>query len=223
MTDPQTSTTSLTASDGHVLDAYQAVPAMPIRGAIVVAQEVFGVNRHIQAVARQYAAAGYLAIAPALFDRAQRGTDIAYSDAARGSALMRSLSTDEALLDLAAAIAAAPEHVPVGIVGYCWGGRLSYLAACSLPLKAAVSYYGGGIGAVSQRTPACPMMFHYGDRDSHIPLSEIDVVRERYPKGVYHLYPAGHGFNCSERPSYDQASADLAFSRSVEFFSLHLC
>ena len=222
MTEPQTSMMTLTAKDGHTFDAYQATPTTAIRGAIVVVQEIFGVNAHIQAVTRQYAAEGYLAIAPALFDRVERHADIPYGESARGAALMRQLDTQAALLDLSATVASVAPGIPVGMVGYCWGGRLTYLSACSLPIKAGVAYYGGGIGAVLPTLPACPMMFHYGERDTHIPLSEVAAIQSAFPAGSYYIYPAEHGFNCSERPAYDPASAALAFARTREFFSIHL-
>jgi len=208
----------LTASDGHRLAAYAAEPAARARGGIVVIQEIFGVTRHIRDVADQYAAAGFYALAPALFDRVERDVDVPYTDAAKGIAYMQAMKLDKVLLDVKAAVDAAGKFGRVGVVGYCWGGTLAYLAAARLEVAAAVSYYGGGTTNYLAEKPACPVMYHYGERDSHIPLSAVEQVRAADPQGVFYLYPAGHGFNCTHRDSYDPASAKLAFDRSLEFF-----
>jgi carboxymethylenebutenolidase len=212
----------LRAADSHTLDAWRVAPAAKPRGAIVVIQEVFGVNHHVRAVAGQYAAEGYLAIAPALFDRLRPKADVPYSDVAQGIALMQQLSTQQTLLDLRAAVDAVAGAGKVGVVGYCWGGTMAYLAACHLPVAAAVSYYGGGLTAYLDRTPKCPVMFHFGEQDTHIPLTDVDRVKKAYPLGHYYLYPAGHGFNCTERASYDAASAARALQRSLDFFQRHV-
>jgi carboxymethylenebutenolidase len=126
------------------------------------------------------------------------------------------------IADVNAAIDAVRHAGRVGIVGYCWGGRVAYLAACHTDIAAGVAYYGGGLPQLLGETPRSPMMFHFGERDSHIPLTDVDAVRQAYPQGTYHLYPAGHGFNCTERADFDAASAHLAFSRTVEFFRAHI-
>jgi carboxymethylenebutenolidase len=126
------------------------------------------------------------------------------------------------LADLDAAITTVSHAGRVGMVGYCWGGRSTYLAACHANIAAGVAYYGGGIPQLLPDTPRCPMMFHFGERDSHIPLSDVDQVRKANPQGIFHLYPAGHGFNCSERQDFDQLSAQLAFERTIEFFRSHV-
>jgi len=218
------STLQLLASDGNRLAAFVARPEERPRGAVVVVQEIFGVNSHIRRTAEQYAAAGYLAIAPALFDRQQRDVDLGYDAAGMqaGIELMIKSTNDGAIADLDAAIAAVAHAGRVGMVGYCWGGRNTYLACCRTNVAAGVAYYGGGIAQLLDDTPRCPMMFHFGEHDSHIPLAEVEAIRRAYPAGVYHLYPAGHGFNCSERASFDAASARLAFERSIEFFHQHV-
>jgi carboxymethylenebutenolidase len=218
----QTDTVELKAIDGHRLAACRVAPAGKPRGGIVVVQEIFGVNRHIRAVAGQYAAAGYLAIAPALFDRVQRGADVPYADAAAGLAIRQQLKTEQTLLDLKAAIDAANVAGKVGMVGYCWGGTLTYVAACHLSLAAGVAYYGGGLPRFLDHTPKCPVMFHFGERDSHIPPADVEQVKKAYPLGHYYLYPAEHGFNCSERPSFEPACAKLALERSLDFFHRHV-
>ena len=222
MSTPETSTIQLKAADGHTFEACRAVPEGKPRGAVIVVQEVFGVTSHIIAVARQYAAAGYLAIAPALFDRVERNADIPYTDVPAGIAMMQKLKPEQVLLDLRATIDAASPAGKVGMVGYCWGGTMTYLAACHLPLAAAVSYYGGGLPNFLDRTPKCPVMLHFGEKDAHIPLSDVEKVRKAYPLGHYYLYPADHGFNCTDRASYDAASANLALERSLEFFHRHV-
>jgi carboxymethylenebutenolidase len=212
----------MTAADGHVFSAYLAEPAGKPRGGIIVIQEIFGVTRHIREVAEQYAAAGYLAVAPALFDRVERDVDVPYSDAQKGRGYLKALDNDMVVLD----IQAAADHVrpagKVGVVGYCWGGQMAFLAAARVRTDAAVAYYGGGIDKQLAQIPRVPVMFHFGERDSHIPLSAVDEIRAAYPLAIYHLYPAEHGFNCTDRASFDAQGARLAFDRSVEFFHQHI-
>lgn len=214
------STLQLLAADGNTLSAYLAKPEGPPRGAVVVVQEIFGVNSHIRRVAEQYAAAGYLAIAPALFDRLQTGVDLGYDAAGlqAGIELMMKTTNEGAIADVNAAIDAVSHAGHVGMVGYCWGGRVTWLAGCRTNIAAGVAYYGGGIAQLLDETPRCPMLLHFGERDSHIPLSDVERIRQAYPAGTYHLYPAGHGFNCSDRADFDAASARLAFERTIEFF-----
>ena len=218
------STLQLMASDGSTLSAYVAKPEGTPRGAIVVVQEIFGVNSHIRRIAEQYAAEGYVAIAPALFDRFEKGVDLGYDPAAvrQGVALMMRTTDEGTIADLKAAIQAVAHAGRVGMVGYCWGGRCTYLAACRTDIVAGVAYYGGGIPGLLGSTPRCPVMFHFGERDSHIPRDDVEKIRAAFPAGIYHLYPAGHGFNCSERAGFDAASAHLAFQRSLEFFRKHV-
>jgi carboxymethylenebutenolidase len=208
----------LTAADGHVISAYLAEPAGKPRGGIVVIQEIFGVTRHIRDVTEQFAAAGYLAVAPALFDRVEREVDVPYGDSKKGFGYVTALNSDQVMMD----IQTAADHVrpagKVGVVGYCWGGKIAFLAAARVNIDAAVAYYGGGIHQQLAHIPRVPVMFHFGEKDTHIPLSAVDEIRTAYPRGIYHLYPAGHGFNCTDRPSFDAQSAKLAFDCSVEFF-----
>ena len=214
----------LQASDGHVLSAWLAEPAGTPRGAVVVVQEIFGVNPHVRRVAEQYAAGGYLAIAPAMFDRYERDLSLGYDAEGlqRGVAHMMKTTSEATLADLGAAIDAVRSAGRVGMVGYCWGGRATYLAACRTDIAAGVVYYGGRIPQLLPETPRCPVMFHFGERDGHIPLDDVEQVRAAYPSGIYHLYPAGHGFNCEERADFDAGSARLAFDRTIEFFRKHV-
>lgn len=218
----------LASADGHRLGAYLATPAgKPPQGAIVVVQEIFGVNSHVRSVADGYAAEGYLALAPALFDRAERGIEIGYgeADVQRGIALRAKVPADSALADIAAAIvrAGAGGANKVGVVGYCWGGLLSWLAACRLDgLACAVCYYGGGMPEQKSLVPRCPVLAHFGERDQAIPVAGVEAFRAARPEVEVHLYPAGHGFNCDQRASFDAPSAQLARQRSLAFFARHL-
>jgi carboxymethylenebutenolidase len=214
----------LRAADGHEFSVYFVRPEGTPRGAVVVIQEIFGVNSHIRRVVEQYAAEGYVAAAPALFDRQKKGIELGYGpdDLQKGIEYMMKADPAGVLADVNATIDAASSAGKVGMVGYCWGGRVAYLAGCHTNIAAGVAYYGGGIAQILNDTPRCPMMFHFGDKDLHIPLTDVDAIRKAYPQGIYHLYPAGHGFNCPERPSFHAESAHLAFSRSIEFFRRHL-
>jgi carboxymethylenebutenolidase len=183
-----------------------------------VIQEIFGVTRHIRDVAEQFAAAGYLAVAPALFDRVERDVDIPYSDGPKGVGYVKALNSDNVMRDIQAAADLVRPAGKVGVVGYCWGGQMAFLAAARVNIEAAVAYYGGGISQQLAYIPRVPVMFHFGEKDTHIPPSAVDEIRTAYPRGIYHLYPAQHGFNCTDRASFDAQSAKLAFDRSVEFF-----
>jgi carboxymethylenebutenolidase len=168
---------------------------------VVIAQEIFGVNRHIRKVADDYAAEGYVTIAPCLFDRIRRGIELGYSEAEvqQGRGYRLQIPKEKTLLDLTACINVVRHSGRVSIVGYCWGGTLAYIAACELPVFCAVSYYGGQIKDVLDKSPRRPVMYHFGENDPHIPLSDVDKIRAADPNGIFHLYPADHGFNCDER------------------------
>jgi carboxymethylenebutenolidase len=213
---------ALAAKDGFQLAAYEALPAGKPRGGIVVLQEIFGLTRHVRNVVDQYAGAGYYAIAPGLFDRAKPGVELPYTDIPGGLELMQALKPEQTLADIEAAVAAAAKHGKVGVVGYCWGGTLTWLAACNLPIAAAASYYGGWLPKFLDRQPNCPVIFHFGEQDGHIPLTDVDKVKAFYPAGEYHLYPAGHGFNCTDRVDYEAVSSNLAFARTLNHFAKHV-
>jgi carboxymethylenebutenolidase len=214
----------LTSADGAQIGAYRARPATP-RGAVVVVQEIYGVNHHIRSVADRFALDGYLAIAPALFDRVSPGIELSYTpeDRAKGMEIVGKVDQAKIMDDIQAAIAAAAAGGKVGVVGYCWGGTLSFLAAVHLQgLAAAVGYYGGGIARAVDKTPKVPIILHFGERDKHIPMSDVANIRARFPEMRVYTYAADHGFNCDERESFDRASADLANSRTLAFFAEHL-
>jgi carboxymethylenebutenolidase len=215
----------LTAKDGVTIGAYEAVPEGETRGGLVVLQEIFGVNRHIRAVADDYAAQGYHVIAPAIFDRAEPDVELGYGseDAAKGVALRAKIKLEDTLADIAAAVEAAKPAGRVGIVGYCWGGTLAFAAAQHVDgLAAAACYYGSGIAALPPAQLRCPVMLHFGDQDKSIPLADIEKIRREHPDIAIHIYPAGHGFNCTDRSAYDPASATLARQRTLDFFTQHI-
>jgi carboxymethylenebutenolidase len=216
--------TTLMARDGHEFNAWLAAPTGAARGAVVIAQEIFGVNRHIRAVADGYAAAGYVTIAPCLYDRVRRGIELGYSEpeVQQGRGYRLQIPTDKTLLDLTSSINVTKHAGRVAVVGYCWGGTLAYLAACELPVACAVSYYGGQIKDHLAKSPRRPVMYHLGEQDLHIPVSDIEKIRTADPSGAFHLYPAGHAFNCEERSTYDAASAALARERSLQFLAANL-
>ena len=211
----------ITASDGHTFAAYRAEPSGEARGAVVVIQEIFGVNSHIQSVADGYAADGYLAIAPALFDRIQRNVDLGYTpeDITKGRALKDEASIDAAMLDTEASVRVAALAGQVGIVGYCWGGFVTWMASAQVPgLACAVAYYGGGILSEPDIKALCPVMAHFGERDGMIPVEEVKKLAAAHSEHRVFVYAADHGFNCDQRGSYDAASAKLARQRSLDFF-----
>ena len=225
MTAPNGQWTNLEAADGFRPAAWLARPAGRPRGASVVVQEIFGVNSHIRAVCDGYAGEGYVAIAPALFDRVRREVDLGYDEKsiAAGREIRGKVETGDALADIDAARHAVAHEGRVGVVGYCWGGYLAWLASCRLAgFSAAVVYYGGGIGDVLPETPRCPVLGHFGERDKHIPLTAVEEWRRRHPAHAVHVYAADHGFNCDQRGSYDRAAADLARSRTLAFFARNL-
>jgi carboxymethylenebutenolidase len=215
----------LTAADGHKFSAYRAEPAGKPRGALIVIMEIFGVNSHIRAVADDYAKEGYLAIAPALFDRVQRGLDIGYTpaDIEVGRSAMQKMKLDDAIKDVAATLAEVKSAGKVGIVGYCWGGTVSWKSASSVDgLSCAIAYYGGGIPGLIGEKPKVPVMFHWGETDQSIPLEKAKEVAAAHKDQQHFFYPAGHGFNCDQRGSYNAEASKLAKSRSLEFLRKHV-
>lgn len=215
----------LTADDGHRFAAWVAEPAGKPRGAVVVAQEIFGVNGHIRAVTNSFAADGYLAVAPALFDRAQRGFETGYTpeDIATARQVMQGLSIDDAIRDVNATVAWAARAGRVGITGYCWGGTVSWVAAARVPgLACAVPYYGGGMPNYIGEAPRCPVMMHFGEQDTMPSAEQARAIAAAHPSAVAHFYDAGHGFNCDQRGSFNAAAAKLARERTLAFFEKHL-
>jgi len=216
----------LTASDHFQLGGYRADPASAPKAAVVVIQEIFGVNHHIREICDRFAGNGYVAIAPAIFDRIEPNFQSGYSPEEVAVARKFVANPDWAamLRDSQAAIDAVKDVGPVGIIGFCLGGSVAYAAATKLSgLSAAIGYYGGAIVRIAGDAPKVPTQLHFGEKDAGIPLSDVDIIRTKRPEVEIHVYPgAQHGFNCDERASYDQASAGIAKQRSLDFFARHL-
>jgi carboxymethylenebutenolidase len=214
-----------TAADGHSLGIYRVDPAGAPRGALVIVQEIFGVNSHIRAVCDDYATQGYVALAPALFDRVERGVELGYQpdDIAAGRAIREKVSLDRALADVEAAAGQVAEAGRVGVVGYCWGGTVAWAAATrSHTFAAAVSYYGGGVPDLADERPNCPVLLHFSEQDHAIPLDGVEKLKKVHPELPVYIYPAGHGFNCEQRASYHAESARLARERTLAFLREHV-
>ena len=222
----------LKAADGQAVTTWLAEPAGTPRGAVVVLQEIFGVNAHIRAVADGYAAEGWLALAPATFGRVQAGVDLGYDEAAMqaGMGLKRAaeaLPAPGVLPDIQAAVDHARQAGAgkVGVVGFCWGGLLAWRAASGCTgLGAAVCYYGGGMTAPAELAlqPKVPVQAHLSDHDKSVPLEGVAALRQAHPAVDVHLYAAPHGFNCDRRAAWNEGAASLARQRTLAFFDQHL-
>ncbi|MDY7102209.1 MAG: dienelactone hydrolase family protein [Actinomycetota bacterium] len=220
-------TISLRSDDGVELGAYRAAPEGTPRGGIVVVQEIFGVNHHIRSVVDRYAGFGYLAVAPALFDRVERGVELDYDGdgIAKGREIVGELPLEATLADITAAAASVADAGRTGIVGYCWGGKLTYVAATRLSehFAAGSGYYGGGIVEFAGETPRIPLQLHFGAEDHAIPLDAVNKIREAQPDVEVFVYDgAGHGFNCDARDSYDPVASALAQERTNAHFAAHV-
>jgi carboxymethylenebutenolidase len=220
----------LTSADGFHCPAYVAQPAVQSRGGLVVLQEIFGVNSHIRAVADGYAAEGYFVVAPSTFHRVRQGVELGYTEADMGEGMalktaVEALPAPGVMADIQAAIRLAAQGGKVGIVGYCWGGLLTWRSACMLQgLSAAVPYYGGGMTTPDEmaRKEQVPTLAHFAEQDRWIPLDGVEAFRQAHPAVTVHLYPAHHGFNCDQRGAWDAPSAELARERTLAFFAQHL-
>lgn len=220
-------TVDLTASDGNKLSAHLAEPAGDPKGAVVVIQEIFGVNDHIRSVADGYAEQGYLAIAPALFDRVRSGVELGYAEEGInvGREIAFNMDMADVMTDVSAAIGAVSHAGAVGIVGYCWGGSICYVASARLTdqLAAASGYYGGQIIPHLDERPEVPLLLHFGEEDGGIPLENVQAIADRWDHIDVHVYDgAGHGFNCDARGSYDAGSAATALERTLAHFDAHM-
>lgn len=222
---------TINALDGHKMGGYIARPETTPKAGLIILQEIFGITAHIRRVADSFAAEGYLAIAPALFDRLETGIELEYSAVETGLKLMQKLKLDDVVQDLGATVAtlrrelaATPEAgSKVGATGYCWGGSIADLAACRTDINAAVSYYGRATVGWLDEKPRCPVLYHFGALDPLIPPELVQQITDGRPGQTVHIYAdAGHGFNCDERHEFHAASAELARRRTLEFFSRHL-
>ena len=217
---------TLTAEDGHELNAYRADPAGDAKGGIVVLQEIFGVNVHIRDVCDGFAKDGFSVVAPALYDRSSRKNfQVGYTPdvIAVGRVLRDEFSWDDTVKDVkAAADLLAADGLKVGTVGYCWGGTISFLAGVRLDIAGAVVYYGGQIIPYKDEAARCPMLMHFGEHDAGIPLSDVDQIKAAQPQADVHIYDADHGFNCDHRGSFNEAAAAQARERTMAFFAKNL-
>jgi len=218
---------TISALDRHHLSGYLASPQGPPQAGLVVLQEIFGVTAHMRRVTDEFAARGYLALAPALFDRLKPGTELPYTRITEGVALMQQLPIDDVARDLVGSVTALRSLLPagakVGAVGYCWGGAIADLAACRTNADAAVSYYGRANVNWLHEHPRCPILYHFGAKDPLIPPEVVQQIRAGRPAAEAWVYPeAGHGFSCDERPEFHQPSHALALERTLTFFAEHL-
>lgn len=216
---------SLSAQDGHQLDAYEARPRGRVRGGIVLLQEIFGVTSHIKSVCDGYAEIGYRVVAPSLFDRIGKGIVLGYSkeDAVRGRDLRSRISWDDTRADVLAAVHHLQDAGKIATIGYCWGGTVSWRSAAHIDLlAAAVCYYPTQIAGVVEEQPKCPVLMHFGESDPIATVEHAKLLRAAHGQGVdIHIYPAGHGFNCDEAAGFHAPSAALALRRTLEFLDAH--
>jgi carboxymethylenebutenolidase len=216
---------TLTTADNVTIAAWRADPPGKPRGGLVVAQEIFGVNSHIRSVCDGYAADGYVAIAPALFDRFAPNADLGYTaeDVEKGRALKGQARLEDALHDVDAARKVAATAGKVGIVGYCWGGYIAWMSAARLRgFACAIPYYGGGMLEAVGEKPLCPVLAHFGEKDPMIPVAGVREWAKAHPEVETHVYDANHGFNCDQRGSFDATAAKLARERSLAFLRKHV-
>ncbi len=216
---------SLTTTDQHTLGAYRADPAGKPKGAMVVVQEIFGVNSHIRNVCDRLAAEGYVAVAPAVFDRFVRDFQSGYTpdEVAHARTHIAKVDWTKLLLDIQAGIDEVKSVGPVGVIGFCLGGSAAFLAATRLDgIKAAVAYYGGQIVKYADEKPKCPVQMHFGETDASIPMTDVEIVKQKRPDCEIYVYPAGHGFYCDERASFHDDSAKLAWQRTTAFLDKHM-
>ena len=211
---------TLTASDGHKFQAWWAPPQGMPRAGLVVIQEIFGVNSHIRDLTERFAREGYLAVAPSVFDRIQRGLDIGYTEAdiAKGREIVGKVDWDKVIVDVDAARMSVASLGSVGITGFCFGGSVTWVAAARLKFTAAAAYYGGAIARFAKEKPACPIICHFGKQDANIPLPMVDEIKAAQPQVPIFLYDAGHGFSCDQRASFNQAAHDEAWKRTLAHF-----
>ncbi len=216
----------LTARDGHRLDGYLARPACAIRGGVVIAQEMYGLTAYLRSVCDFYAGHGYLTIAPALYDRRSRDLVYAYTkeDHDRAQQTYKSWDWNAALDDLDAGRAAIADIGKIGLIGFCWGGSLAWLAACRRRFACAVAYYGSAMPDFAREEARCPVIAHIGDEDTSLPLTRVERFRAAQPAIQIHIYEgAQHGFDNPQRAErYHAVACQLARERTLEFLRHHV-
>lgn len=214
----------LTAADGHDLGAYRTDPAANAKGGIVVIQEIFGVNSHVRDVCDHLAQQGYVALAPALFDRITPGIELGYTedDLHDGFGYMQEVGNETPMLDIQSAADALKSEGKVGAIGFCWGGQLAWLTSKTVDVDCSVGYYGVAVHDTLEPEPKCPMLLHFADNDVFVPPEAAEQVRKAYPEMPIYNYPANHGFNCDQRPDFHEPSARQAMERTLAFFAEQL-
>jgi carboxymethylenebutenolidase len=215
-------TITLSTEDNHELQAYVARPEGTAKGGLIILQEIFGVTDHIKEVADGFAAEGYLAVAPAMFDRIKPGIVLDYSDFTTARETMDALDLEQSVLDMKAAADFARSAGKVGIVGFCWGGSMADLAACNGLVDVGISYYGRMTVEWLDKQPTCPMMYHYGETDQLIPSQIIEKIQRARKGKVYVWGSADHGFNCKDRPQYHKTAATGAMEATLKFLNEHI-
>lgn len=212
------------ANDNHAFSAYLAQPKGKPKAGVVILQEIFGVNVHIQEVADLFAQNGYLAIAPSLFDRKERNVQLGYDkDGVAKGRELKDLCDNDALKDIEAAISVVSSAGKVGVIGYCWGGSLSWRAACEFnSISASVAYYGGEIPSLKDHTVNCNTLCHFGELDLGIPIETVKSFQQSQPNVLTYTYPADHGFNCNHRLQFNEISAKIALDRTLKFLETEL-
>lgn len=217
---------TLTAADQHQLGAYRADPSGTAKGGVVVIQEIFGVNHHIRAVCDRLAKEGYVAVAPALFDRSEKDFECGYTpdEIANARKFVANPDFGAMLRDTQAAIDELKKEGPVAIMGFCMGGTVAFLAAAEANgLSAAVCYYGGHIIKIVDKQPKVPIQMHFGEKDASIPMSDVDTIKKKHPQAEIYVYPdAAHGFHCDERASFNEPASKVAWQRSIAFLQKHV-
>jgi carboxymethylenebutenolidase len=216
---------TLTASDGFKLGGYRAEAQGAPKGALVVIQEIFGVNHHIRAMCDRFAGHGYTSVAPAVFDRYKPNFECGYSpdEIAEARKIIPQIDWAAMLRDVTAAHESVKSVGPVGIIGWCMGGSVAFLAAGKVDgLSAAVGFYGGQIAKSVDVKPKVPTQLHFGEQDQSIPMSDVEMIKQKRPECDYHVYPAGHGFQCDERGSYHEQSAKLGTERTLAWFGKYM-
>jgi len=216
---------SMRMSDGARMGVYRVQPTGARRGGLVLIQEIFGVTEHIREQCDLYAGEGYEVLAPSLYDREEPGFQVSYSaeDIQKAIRIAKGEHPfDLSVSDTQTCIDALKANGPVFITGYCYGGSVTWAAACRCTgLAAASGYYGGNIGQMAEDNPRCPTILHFGKHDHGIPMEEVEKVKRLNPDVTVYLYDAGHGFNSDRRADYNEAAAKLARERTLELFRAH--
>ena len=214
----------ITAKDKHQFSAYISQPSVKPKAGIVIIQEIFGVNTHIKEVTDLYASKGYLCIAPSLFDRIEKNVILNYDETGvtKGRNL-KELCDKNALKDIEASISVVSSAGKVGVIGYCWGGSLSWRIGCEASnVSASVCYYGGDIPKLKNLKPNCNVLTHFGELDKGIPINDVKIFEEIRPEVLTYTYPADHGFNCDHRSQFNKKCADIALDRTLKFLEKNL-